>query len=74
MKVVMLLVALCLVSCGSIDDATSGSSGSGHSNTVMGCSPATGCVPPYSWYGGGYCYSTSTNCHNGGNSTCRQCY
>lgn len=47
---------------------------SGGSDTVMGCSPPTGCYPPYSWYGGGYCYATSNDCHNGGNSKCRQCY
>lgn len=42
--------------------------------TVMGCTPPTGCYPPVSWYGGGFCYSTSNACHTGGNSTCRQCY
>jgi hypothetical protein len=43
-----------------------------------GCSPKTGCVPPYSWKGSdGLCYATSAKCiaaQSGSYKVCRECY
>lgn len=53
------------------EDDDNSNSGCG---TVMGCCPATGCGNK--WFGAStrLCYNTSTDCHNAGNSNCRQCY
>ena len=67
-----IMVSFLVSACGSLDNTSSG--GSSGNGTVMNCSPPTGCAPPTSWYGGGYCYATSNDCHNAGNSNCRQCY
>ena len=71
LQILFLLVAGMLMSGCAPEETSSSSGGSG---TVMGCTPATGCYPPTSWNGGGFCYSSSSACNNDGNSFCRQCY
>ncbi len=72
--IILSATLLFVSSCVPTDTTSGGGSGGGGSGTVMGCSPPTGCYPPTSWEGGGFCYSSPTACHNDGWSKCRECY